>query len=190
MPIVTIGGSHRKVGKTSLACGVIAAFAELPWTAIKITTHNHGKPELVWEETHAGQGTDTARYLAAGAHRALLVTAGSSDLPAAEIRAALGTDPYVIVESNRAHQILELNMPAIHLVVVGASETHDKQSFQLALQNADAFVCSAQLEWAPSGDWEPTRDHRPAFVVPDLGRISPELRDWMRTRLGLPIAAR
>ena len=31
--------------------------------------------DLIWEETAPGEGTDTARYLAAGARRALLVTA-------------------------------------------------------------------------------------------------------------------
>src|SRR5579863_9866900 len=75
MPIIVVGGSGRGVGKTSLVCGLISALDELRWTAVKISTHDHGKPKPIWEETSAGAETDTARYLTAGAERALLVTA-------------------------------------------------------------------------------------------------------------------
>ena len=53
------------------------ALPEIPWTAVKITTHEHGrergqdKTTPIWEETAPGEGTDTARYLSAGARRAL-----------------------------------------------------------------------------------------------------------------------
>ena len=75
MAIIVVGGSSRGVGKTALVCGLIASLPEFRWTAVKITGHKHGKPEPVWEETTAGQGSDTARYLAAGARWALLVSA-------------------------------------------------------------------------------------------------------------------
>jgi hypothetical protein len=74
MATIVVGGSNRGVGKTALVCGLIAALPEFRWTAIKITSHDHGQPKPVWEETRPGQGTDTARYLAAGAERALLLT--------------------------------------------------------------------------------------------------------------------
>jgi len=45
----------------------------------------------IWEETTPGDETDTARYLAAGAARALLVSVPDGEL--AERRAALAADP-------------------------------------------------------------------------------------------------
>ena len=83
MAIVVVGGSDRNVGKTSLICGLIAPLPEFQWAAVKITSHAHGVRDAVWEETAAGQGTDTARYLAAGARRAFLLTATDEELPIA-----------------------------------------------------------------------------------------------------------
>ena len=92
---------------------MIAALRDFAWTAVKITGHSY-EPEAslsrqgseycgptVREETDAGQETDTARYLAAGARRALLVTRCGLEMPIEEIRAALGEDRNVIFESNR-----------------------------------------------------------------------------------------
>ena len=79
MAILVVGGSGRGVGKTALVCGLIAALPEFRWTGVKITTDDHGMGEPIWEETDPGQGSDTARYLSAGAVRALLVTAPMSD---------------------------------------------------------------------------------------------------------------
>ncbi len=82
MAIIVVGGGGRGAGKTALVCGLMRALPEIPWTAVKITTHEHGHDETtpIWEETAPGGGTDTARYLAAGARRALLVTAGEDAL--------------------------------------------------------------------------------------------------------------
>src|ERR1035441_8557829 len=102
MAILVVGGSSRGVGKTALVCGLIAALPEFRWTAVKITNHEHGKPEPIWEERCAGQGSDTARYLAAGAERALLVTARGDDLAALlkELWVKLGPGANVLFESN------------------------------------------------------------------------------------------
>src|SRR5208282_1655489 len=81
MAIIVVGGSSRGVGKTALVCGLIAALPEFRWTAVKITTHDYGKPKPIWEETRAGQETDSARYLAAGAERAFLATASMRVYP-------------------------------------------------------------------------------------------------------------
>ena len=39
MAVVVVGGQSRKVGKTSVVCGLIAALPEMRWTAIKLTQH-------------------------------------------------------------------------------------------------------------------------------------------------------
>ena len=75
MAVVVVGGGGRGAGKTSLVCGVIAALPERSWVAVKIASHPHGPEQPVWEDTEAGDRSDTARYLAAGARRAFLLTA-------------------------------------------------------------------------------------------------------------------
>src|SRR5437899_1035365 len=98
LAIVVVGGSTKDIGKTALVCGVISALRDLGWTAVKITGHDYG-PQLsasssesasagtiVWEETNSEQATDTARYLAAGARRAFLVTRPGPEIPIDEIR--------------------------------------------------------------------------------------------------------
>ena len=111
------------MGKTSLICALIAAFPQFPWTAVKVTSHHYGQREPVSEEiieqpaTQAEQGTDTARYLAAGARRAILVTASTVGLPLVDIRAALGRDTNVIFESNT---IINFLNPDLCLAIVGA----------------------------------------------------------------------
>ncbi len=182
MRTVVVGGSARNVGKTSLICGLISAMPECPWTVVKITSHDHGKTAPIWEETQAGQGTDTARYLAAGARRALLVTAGDGKIPTAELGAATADDRWLIFETN---QVQSLPKPDLLLALIGPEETDSKSSFAAVVQRADAFI------YTGSGPG-PTRqvDTRPTLVLPDLHHISPELNQWMRARLGLPAPAR
>jgi len=110
MAIVVVGGSGRGVGKTALVCGLIAALPEFNWTAIKITGHDHGQPKPVWEETQPGQGTDTARFLAAGARfigtnpdKADPVEDGlepAAGAILAALEAATGKKPFVVGKPN------------------------------------------------------------------------------------------
>lgn len=175
MATVVIGGSGRDAGKTTLACALIAALPEFGWTAVKISPHGHRMPAPVFEETTAGQGRDTARYLGAGAWRALLVTAEGSDLPLEELNAACGKDAHVLLESNR---IIEHLRPDVCLAVVG-EEGEMKPSFAPLLHRADAVVARtrAALE----------RIERPAaacvFLLEDMRRIPPEMVAWLRGRL-------
>src|SRR5258705_6053922 len=80
--LVVVGGHTRSIGKTQLVCDIITAFPKTEWIAGKITQYGHGvcaqngencdcAPEehvcaLDWE-TNAETGTDSARFLAAGA---------------------------------------------------------------------------------------------------------------------------
>src|SRR5215468_12773343 len=82
--LVVVGGHTRSIGKTQLVCDIIAAFPRTEWIAGKITQYGHGvcaqngencdcAPEehvcaLDWEK-HSDTGTDSARFLAAGAKR-------------------------------------------------------------------------------------------------------------------------
>jgi hypothetical protein len=181
MTIIVVGGSGRGVGKTALVCGLIAALPEFRWTAVKITNHEHGKPELISEDRIAGQGSDTARYLAAGAERALLVTAQPYDLgqiahQLLQPRGEKGPHPHLIFESN---SILDHLKPDLCLMVNGGPQAERKASFAVAMDRANARVARASRDGIVEGD-------RPHFYLEDLERISPEMLAWLRGRLKSP----
>ena len=177
MPVIVVGGSNKSCGKTSLICGIIAAFPEFKWTAVKISSHEYGQIEPVWEETSSGQGTDTARYLAAGAHRALLVSASETALPWREMQAALSQVRNVIYESNRISEEIQ---PDLRLAVAAGAETGFKLSCVPFLEVADAVI-------APPGSEIilPVASEKPIFRQSSHGEISLELMEWLRERLGL-----
>jgi hypothetical protein len=192
MPIIVVGGSGRNVGKTSLVCGLIAALPELEWTAVKITSHVHNERDAVWEETAAGQNTDTARYLAAGARRAFLLTApeiftlGKPELAEVLDRfwPNLGRGTNLIFESNR---ILNHMRPDVCLLVLGGLDRASrKPSFFARIGSGDAMVVRANAD-AIVGDASGRDEHiKPIFHLVDLERISPEMLDWLRLRLNSP----
>src|SRR5260370_37384837 len=82
--VIVVGGHTRSIGKTQLVCDVISAFPQANWIAGKITQYGHGvcaqngencgcAPDehvcaINWE-LQADTGTDSARFLAAGARR-------------------------------------------------------------------------------------------------------------------------
>jgi hypothetical protein len=177
MAIFVVGGSGRNAGKTTLVCGLIAALPEFRWVGVKITSHPHGNGEPVWEESAAGQGSDTARFLAAGARRALLVTASGDDFPLAQMRAALGSDENVVFESNRILDYLE---PDVCLAVVGGDEAEVKPVFAGFIRRADGIVVRAA---GHAGMVDVPATAR-IFELADFAKISPEMMDWLKSRLG------
>ena len=82
--LIIVGGHTRTIGKTQLVCDIIAAFPQARWIAGKITQYGHGvcaqnghdcdcAPDehvcaISWEQS-ANTGTDSSRFLAAGAQR-------------------------------------------------------------------------------------------------------------------------
>lgn len=170
---VVVCGSGRGAGKTTLVCGLIAAFPEYPWTVVKITSHAHGRAEAIWEEREAGQGTDTARYLAAGARRAMLVTAEDAELAQRleELHARLEPGAQVVFESNR---VLRHVRPELCLAVAGTEEA--KPSFAEAVEQADALVTRDGIGGVRDGG-------KRVFSLSASGEIPPEMRDWLRERL-------
>jgi len=160
-----IGGHTRSIGKTQLVCDVISAFPDTNWIAGKITQYGHGvcaqKGEncdcaptehvcaLDWE-IHPDSGTDSSRFLAAGARRSFWLRTKqgylAEGLPL--LRAALdqvransyGLLPDVIVESNSLLQFLK---PSLYFAVVDPSKEDFKESARAALDRADALVLRA-----------------------------------------------
>jgi hypothetical protein len=181
MAIIVVGGSGRSVGKTSLICGLIAALPERSWIAVKISSHVHGTPQPVWEEKEAGLGTDTARYLAAGARRAFLLTAPDGadlELVLDQLWAECEVGANFIFESNR---ILDHVRPDLCLMVRGGTEP--KPSFLSAVGVADAIVVRAKADQVPSENLAGRRRPIPVFHLASLEQVSPAMRNWASEKL-------
>jgi hypothetical protein len=143
---------------------------------VKISAHDHGKPKPVWEETEAGPGTDTARYLAAGAERALLVTA-EGDALGAIVRGLMGAHAHLIFESN---SIVHYVRPDVCLAVDrGLENAERKPSFSVVLGSADAMVVHADGDRMLRGDG----DSKPLFQLAALEKVSQDMLAWVRLKL-------
>jgi hypothetical protein len=192
MAIIVVGGGGRGAGKTALVCGLIRALPEIPWTAVKITTHEHGQDKTtpIWEETAPGQGTDTARYLAAGARRALLVTAGEDALgPIVEqileeqsrasgainvsTKKAGAIRAGIIIESN---SVLRHLRPDVCLCAASSPWAGQKSSFDLLMENVDATVELAAHDHIIEAE-------KITFRLASLEHVSPTMLDWLQERL-------
>jgi hypothetical protein len=150
----------------------------------------------IWEDTVPGEGTDTSRYLSAGAARALLVTAADSDLsgPLNQLWPRFGRGTNLIFESNSVvHHVRADVCLLIHAVAERALPLPErKPSFIAALRHADAMVAHARAdEVIPDGLClalpEPDPDQpvspKPIFHLRKLERISPQMLAWLRHQL-------
>jgi hypothetical protein len=154
MAIVVVGGHSRNIGKTSVMEGLIRGLPEMHWTAFKITQFGHGMCSAngepcdcetaehtlaVSEERDRASGTDSSRYLAAGAVRSLWVRTRTGDLAAAmpRIRSELKHAENAIIESN---SILRFLRPDVYLSVLDPAVEDFKDSARLYLDRADAVL--------------------------------------------------
>ena len=148
MALIVVGGQAKDVGKTTLVCNIIAAFPQVRWTAVKVTTDAHRLPDCevviqkegasIWRETRRGQHTDTARFLDAGARDAFLVEAAARSVqPVCEaLLEQRKQNTHIILESTRAAEFLH---PSLFLLVVKDSAA-SKRSATDQLERADALV--------------------------------------------------
>jgi hypothetical protein len=188
MTTVVVGGHSRKVGKTSVAAGLIAAFPQYPWTAIKIS-HWHGDCSLadaydICEEHDLAGNSDTSRYLAAGASRSLWARVKENRLEAAmkELRPILQSSPFLIIESN---SILRYIQPDIYVLVLRYDVEEFKDSARDTLSRAHAIVAvnynSAPHAW--KGVPAEALAGIPLFPTEDPAKIPAGLLDLVRSRL-------
>jgi hypothetical protein len=171
--LVVVGGHSRKIGKTSTVAAIIRETSDFHWTAVKITQHGHGAPSLT-EETDAAAAGDSARYLAAGAHRSYWLRAAAGDLGNAlpALREVLASSRNTILESN---SILEFIRPDLFLVVLDFANADFKESTRRFVNEADAFVVldgdCAPPAWAglvPLHTKPVFRVQPPAYTRPEL----------------------
>lgn len=160
--LIVVGGHTRSIGKTQLVCDLIAALPEARFVAGKITQFGHGvcaqngefcgcAPDdhtsaFDWESNPAS-GTDSARFLQAGAHRSFWLRTKqgflAEGLPVlreslSKLTSENGADPInLIIESNSLLQFLK---PSLYLAVLDPEKQDFKPTAQSLLDRADAFV--------------------------------------------------
>ena len=154
MAVVVVGGHSRNIGKTSVVEGVIRGLPQMRWTAFKVTQFGHGMCSAngepcdcetaehavaVSEERDRTLGTDSSRYLAAGAVRSLWVRTRTGDLAEAmpRIRRELESVENAVIESN---SILRFLRPDLYLSVLDPGVEDFKESARLYLDRADAVL--------------------------------------------------
>jgi hypothetical protein len=166
--VIVVGGHTRSIGKTQLVCDIISTFPQANWIAGKITQYGHGvcaqngnncdcAPDehicaIEWE-AQPQSGTDSARFLAAGAKRSFwlrtkqgFLAEGLPLMRDALKQAFLGTEedsPPLILESNSLLQFLK---PSLYFAVVDPAREDFKDSARVALDRADALVLRGSLD--------------------------------------------
>lgn len=192
MAVVVVGGQSRNIGKTSVVAALIARLPEFRWTAFKITQYGHGfctadgKPcqcqtedscVSVTAERDPASGTDTSRFLAAGAARSLWVRTRVGMLAEAmpRIRQELAAAENAILESN---SILDFIEPDLYLTVLDSTVADWKDSARRMLTRADAVLLTAGAQ--PDLQFPPGT---PQFVIAPPDYMSDEIVKFIRSRL-------
>ncbi len=166
--LVVVGGHTRNIGKTSVMCSIIRATADRAWTAIKITQYGHGvcskdgeacecalpdHPFALQQELDPGTGTDSSRYLAAGANKSYWARTAAGNLAEAlpALRRLWTTNANTIIESN---SILRFVKPDLYLAVLDFGVQDFKESSRRYLDRADAIVAvsAARPTWENVAD--------------------------------------
>jgi hypothetical protein len=165
--VIVVGGHTRSIGKTQLVCDVISAFPHANWIAGKITQYGHGvcaengsacdcAPDehicaIEWESLRQS-GTDSARFLAAGAKRSFWLRTKqgflAEGLPLMRealehaVEAAGQDSPPLILESN---SLLQFMKPSLYFAVIDPAHEDFKDSARVALDRADALVLRGSM---------------------------------------------
>ena len=182
--VIVVGGHTRSIGKTQLVCDIIQAFPKSAWIAGKITQYGHGvcaqngencdcAPDehvsaIAWESL-ADSGTDSARFLEAGAQRSFWLRtkqgylAEGLPLLRSALREAAATaaeeSSALILESNSLLQFLR---PSLYFAVIDPAREDFKDSARAALDRADAFVLRGPMN---PGSAEPAWLKLPANLL-------------------------
>ena len=201
MAVVVVGGHSRSVGKSSVVANLIARLPERHWTACKITQFGHGFCSANGEpcdcqtdehtiavsvERDPDTGTDSARFLAAGAKRSLWVRTRIGSLAEAmpRIRKEIDAAENMIFESNSLMQFLR---PDLYLTVLDQGTADFKDSARLFLDRADAVLLRASgRELVPRWNQVSLKllEGKPQFLVSPPDLIGDDLVEFVEQRLG------
>ena len=190
MAVIVVGGHSRRVGKTSVVSGIIAALAEYRWSAFKITQHRHGPGAAdagqndAWaisEETDRSGGSDTSRFLAAGAERAFLVQTEPDRLAEAmpAVERKLAESKNAIVESN---SVLRFLRPDLYLAVIDPATADFKASAEEFLDRANAVIMHRSSGQAHKARIT-SKANRPVFLITPPECVTREIVEFVRKAL-------
>jgi hypothetical protein len=199
--VVVVGGHTRNIGKTSVVAGLIAALPEMHWTAFKITQFGHGVCSAngepcdcetaehtiaISEERERESGTDSSRYLAAGAVRSLWVRTRVGQLAEAmpRVRQEIARAENAIVESN---SILRFLQPDLFVSVLDPNTKDFKESAKRYLDRADALVLVGNGLDRPAWEGVSLRliERARRFSGEPGAYCSADLAEFVRERIGL-----
>jgi len=178
--LVVVGGHSRNIGKTSVVCGIIGALQDRNWTAVKVTQYGHGvcskageacecqdptHPVAISRETGADPGTDSGRFLAAGAAESYWVRTPAGGLAEAmpRLRRILQEAENTIVESNSILRFLKADLC---LMVVDGAVSDFKETSLRFLDRASALVRTSSAPLAWSSVPESVIAKKPVFFAP------------------------
>lgn len=201
MAIVVVGGHTRNIGKTSVVAGLISATPELEWTAFKVKQFGHeicstnGEPcdcetdahtVAVTEEHSVNSGTDSARFLAAGAVRSFWVRTRQGQLAEVmpKVRRELALARNAILESN---SIVRYLRPDLYLTVLDPTIGDFKLSAQYFLDRADAVLWSGTQSTPREPVWPAAlvrvARSKPQFLVQAPAYTSDALTQFVADRI-------
>jgi hypothetical protein len=192
--LVVVGGHSRNIGKTSVACGIIRAFPDWNWTAIKITQVARGvcsrngepcpcedpvHPVAITEEEGQMLDSDSGRFLVAGARRAFWARTPAGGLLEAmpRLRRIIEPGQNVIVESN---SLLRFLKPDFYAMVVDGAVADVKPTSLRFLDRASALVMTSNAPLAWPDVPQSLLRSKPKFSAPAPGYQSPDLLDAIR----------
>ncbi len=198
MAIVVVGGHSRSVGKTSVMAALIHRLPQFRWTAFKVTQFGHGFCSANGEpcdcetdehtlafstERDASTGTDSARYLAAGAVKSIWVRTRQGSLAEAmpRIRKEIALAENAILESN---SILQFLRPDLYLTVLDHATADFKDSARLFLDRADAVLLRSEAllpQW--NGVSLKLLEGKPHFPISSPDFMTEEVVQFVSQRL-------
>ena len=199
--LVVVGGHTRNIGKTSVVAGLIRKMRDRRWTALKITQYgngvcaNHsaadacgcepaGGEEFELSEEYERSGTDSGRFLAAGAERSFWLRVPAGELPRAAgmVQKILAQGENVIVESN---SVVELVTPDVFLMLLDFASEDFKASSLRLMDRADGFIVIDRGIRAPLwedvvlGMWQ----QKQRFLVTPPRYVTTEIVEFVKSRI-------
>jgi hypothetical protein len=152
--VIVVGGHARKIGKTSVVCGVIRALPAWNWTAIKISQDSHP------EELTPSSTPDSHRFLAAGAAKAFWIEGLNDGMHG--LLPIIAKSENTIIESNSILRLLE---PDLCAMVLNGSVPDFKSSGLWFLEKANVLVTTSAEPLAWPRIQKTVLDNKPRFLA-------------------------
>lgn len=191
--LLAVGGQCRKVGKSALLADIIRAFPDRHWTAVKITPYAESgcpvngrscncspqdHPYAIREETSRSGNSDSSRFLASGAHRALWIETKEHRLQNAlpALAAELANADHAVIESDA---LMRFWKPSLFVMVLDPSNPDFKDSARENIELADVFVFRSPFEDSDPRFQSLAAMAKPRFFQPIGSPLPPELGHFL-----------